>query len=108
MDLNTQKITNVKVDKTSAFLKLFRMITPKKVVAATGLSDYISDSELLESIKSAKKEWLDANMNFEYVEDKDIVDYYTYKILACQIRYEYFLKKAKEKGFKGEILARES
>jgi len=60
----------------------------------------ISEEELLEGIKSARNEWIDANMNFDYVDDQEIVDYYTYKILASQVRYEYFLKKAKEKGVK--------
>lgn len=108
MDLNPQKIRSIKPKKRSFMSKLFRLKEPREIIMAPGLSDYISDAELLENLKSAKKEWLDANVNFDYIEDKDIVDYYTYKILACQIRYEYFLKKAKEKGFKGEILIQES
>jgi len=36
--------------------------------------------------------------NYEFTEDPELVDYYTYKIKATQPRYQYLLKKAKEKG----------
>jgi hypothetical protein len=107
MDLNTQKSRSIKSDKRNVISRLFRGKEHRSTIAIPNLIENISDSELLESIKSAKKEWIDANINFEYVGEKDIVDYYTYKILACQVRYEYFLKKAKEKGFKGELLVEE-
>jgi hypothetical protein len=105
MDFNPQKIRDIKTDRGTIISKLFKLKAPTKTSMETSLTDDISNEELLENIRNAKSEWLDANMNFEYVGDKDIVDYYTYKILACQVRYEYFIKKAKEKGFKGEILA---
>lgn len=108
MDLNTQKSRSIKSDKRNVISRLFRVKEQRSTIAIPSLIENTSDFELLESIKNAKKEWIDANMNFEYVDDKDIVDYYTYKILACQIRYEYFLKKAKEKGFKGELLVEEN
>jgi hypothetical protein len=108
MDLNTQKLESIKSEKRNAFLRLFNMKPHRGIKVTQDITQDISDIELLENIKSAKKEWLDANSNFEYIEDKDIVDYYTYKILACRVRYEYFLKIAKEKGFKGEIFVEEN
>lgn len=53
---------------------------------------------LIEDICNAKAEWQTAVNEFDNVHDNDIVDYCIYKIKACQIRYEYLLKKAREKG----------
>lgn len=105
MDLNTTKTRNTKVDKRNTFFKIFNVKSNKNLNRAILMNEKISDTELMEGLNNAKKEWLEASLSFEYVDDKDIIDYYTYKILACQIRYEYFLKLAKEKGTKGEALA---
>lgn len=66
---------------------------------------YITDDDykLIEDIKNAKNEWLDADTNFQYVCENEIVDYYTYIIKAAQIKYEYYLKKAKERGLRAKI-----
>ena len=104
MDINPQNLRDYKVDKRNTLFKIFNVKRDKGVKREMSMSSNISDDELIENINQAKKEWLEANSSFEYIDDKDIIDYYTYKILACQIRYEYFLKLAKEKGFKGDIV----
>lgn len=58
-------------------------------------------NELIESIKNARRDWICASSNFNYANDKETVDYYTYMMKACQIRYEYLIKKAKENEIKG-------
>nr|WP_082225158.1 DUF2508 family protein [Pseudobacteroides cellulosolvens] len=55
----------------------------------------------MESIKNARRDWICASSNFNYADDKETVDYYTYMMKACQIRYEYLIKKAKENEIKG-------
>jgi len=55
---------------------------------------------LIENIKNARRDWICANSNFNYAYDSETIDYYTYMIKACQVRYEYLIKKAKEKGVK--------
>lgn len=104
MDINPQKIRNVKNEKRNIFFRKFNVKQEKVLNKAHLLTENISDSELIDSINNAKKEWLEATQNFEYVDNKEIIDYYTYKILACQIRYEYFLKLAKEKGYRGDFV----
>lgn len=52
-------------------------------------------TELYETIHDAWLEWQNALLNFENADCKDMVDYYTYRIKASQIRYEYLLRKAK-------------
>ncbi len=59
-----------------------------------------ADKELLECLKQAKSEWLAACSNYEFAEDQDEVDYYVYKIKACQIKYECYIKKAKQRGLR--------
>lgn len=56
--------------------------------------------DLMESIRSARDEWMSANNNFEYADEQGLIDYYIYVIKASEVKYEHFLKKAKEKGVK--------
>lgn len=53
--------------------------------------------ELMVSIIKAKKELEVASLNFEYAQD-DLIDYYTYQIKASRAKFDYLVKKAKEKG----------
>ncbi len=53
--------------------------------------------ELMLSIIKTKKELEVANLNFEYAQE-DLIDYYTYQIKATRAKYDYLVKKAKEKG----------
>jgi len=54
-----------------------------------------STAELYEAIHEAWLEWQSALLNFETADCKEMVDYYSYRIKASQIRYEYLLRKAK-------------
>jgi hypothetical protein len=76
-----------------------RQVKDKIKYFVTTYDDYM----LIEDIKKAKNEWLEANAKFQYVCENEIVDYYTYVLKAAQIKYEYYLKKAKERGIKSEI-----
>ncbi len=101
MSLDSQKNYIVKAEKPNPFYKIFKTIFTKDKVTEVNIDDDSDMEELMESIKSARKEWLCATSNFNYANDQEIVDYYTYMIKACQVRYEYLIKKAKEKGMKG-------
>ncbi|MDK2800840.1 MAG: hypothetical protein PWP27_2094 [Clostridiales bacterium] len=54
--------------------------------------------ELIANLNQAKKELDIANTNFEFAQDEELVDYFIYKIKAAETRYQYLLKKAKEKN----------
>ncbi len=61
--------------------------------------EFKSESELLmEGLKKAKQDWEQATKELDYVFDNEAVDYCTYKIKACEIKYEYLLKKVKKKN----------
>ncbi len=68
----------------------------------------IENKRLLESLYNAKLEWTTALDNFQLADSKDMVDYYTYKITACQIKYNYLLKQAKEKGLNLKLITQTS
>lgn len=60
---------------------------------------YDEDTQnLLENLKNAQNDFKTAVANFEFAEEPELIDYYTYKIKATQTRYQYLLKKAKERG----------
>lgn len=54
--------------------------------------------DLIKNLKNAQSEFETAITNYEFAKDPELVDYYTYKIKATETRYQYLLKKAKEKG----------
>ncbi len=59
------------------------------------------EAEILELINDVRNEWQDAFTKFEYAYEEELIDYYTYRMKACESRYAYFLSKAKELGLKG-------
>ena len=71
----------------------------KNIAAKTGKEE----AELLRYIMDARNEWLEASTNFEHAYEEKLIDYYTYKMKACEARYTYFIKLAKEKGLRSEI-----
>ncbi len=69
----------------------------KKETKIIEKSNQEKEIELVLSIVKAKKELEVANLNFEYAQD-DLIDYYTYQIKATRAKFDYLVKKAKEKG----------
>lgn len=58
---------------------------------------------LLQNIQQARQDWLNAVANFDQAENDELIDYYIYRLKACQVRYNYLLKKAKEMGIRGDL-----
>lgn len=54
--------------------------------------------ELVKNLKIAQIEFETAVNNYEFANEPELVDYYTYNIKATQTKYQYLLKKVKEKG----------
>jgi hypothetical protein len=94
--------TNAKKDGLIA--RLFKAFTFKGRTDLSAQAGRRETEEIFDCLKNAKAEWDEANMNFDYAEDKEIVDYYIYRMKACEVRYDYFLKKAKERTAKSEAL----
>ncbi len=89
---------------------LFNDLTDVDKKENSGILNYILDKlskskphdddtkELISNLKNAQSDFEIAVSNYEFAEEPDLVDYYTYKIKATQTRYQYLLKKAKERG----------
>lgn len=50
----------------------------------------------LQNVKSAHRDWMLAQKQFEWVTDPDLIDQAIYAEVAARKRYTYLLKKAKE------------
>ena len=60
-------------------------------------TDKQKELELMLSIMKTKNELGLYMKNFEEAED-DLIDYYTYQIKATRAKFDYLVKKAKNKG----------
>lgn len=69
-----------------------------KKLTKSGNNEDNETIELVKNLKIAQLEFESAINNYEFAKEPDLVDYYTYNIKATQTRYQYLLKKAKEKG----------
>mgnify|MGYP000900370888 FL=1 len=106
MEIYPMKNNNLKTLFKKKFVNPFpflKRVIPEKSINPDCIKDINEDQMLIENIESAKNEWINADLNFQYVSENEFVEYYTYKLKAAQIRYEFFLKKAKEKGLKVNI-----
>lgn len=56
------------------------------------------EQQIIEAALAAKDEWVEAGNDFNYAQDDLLLDYHIYRLKACESRYIYFLKLAKEKG----------
>ncbi len=58
----------------------------------------MKNNKLLAEIISAQTELEIAKKNFQSVDNPDLIDMYSYKIIAARCRCDYLIKKAKECG----------
>lgn len=54
------------------------------------------ESELLNHLEMARREWLAARAYFELVSDEDLVDYAIYSVRAAEKKYQYLLRRVRE------------
>lgn len=57
---------------------------------------------IMEAIK-ARQDLEIANRNFEF-SNSELTDYYSYQIKALKVKYDYLLKKIKEKGIMLKVI----
>ncbi len=54
--------------------------------------------KLLDDLEKARQDLEIANINFEFAQNKEMIDYYIYKIKSAEIRYQYLLKQVKSQN----------
>ena len=64
-----------------------------KITDTEGTNSY---EQLLKNIESAKQILENDYKNMQFVEDKDLIDYYTYKIKSEQAKYDFLIREAKK------------
>jgi hypothetical protein len=90
--------TNIKEKRCNILTKISNQVLTKWNKRHAKKEDAEDTIELMEDINAARKEWIDASINYEFADDVDTIDYYSYKIKACQVRYNQLIKIAKIKG----------
>jgi len=53
--------------------------------------------ELLKHLKEIKQNLESDYNNLQYIQDQNLVDYYTYKIKSDEAKYDYLLREAKKR-----------
>ncbi|NLY44013.1 MAG: YaaL family protein [Clostridiaceae bacterium] len=71
-----------------------------KKVSRTIEKNIKEKQDLLKNLRQAKRDLEIASANFEFVADKDLVDYYIYQMKAAETKYQYLIRKAKEKNIR--------
>ena len=104
MDLFTENNGEFQLRKERSAFKAVNQMNVKEEAGLPAAGESYETAELINSIKEAKNEWKNAVTNYEFAKDSEMVDYYTYKIKACETIYQYYIKIAKEKGIKAEHL----
>ena len=67
--------------------------------------NYKKLQDILRNIFHTKAELTNANKNFEFANNNELIDYYVYKIKSMQAQLDGLIKLAKEKGIEVEKLA---
>ncbi|MGI6668223.1 MAG: DUF2508 family protein [Acetivibrionales bacterium] len=95
--MNTELI---KIDRQKRGRRARQKPAGKSVLSGARIRESLSneDRQILKAVFEARDEWIEAGNNFEYVHEEMLVDYYVYKLKACESKYAYFVKLAKEKG----------
>lgn len=57
-----------------------------------------NEKGLINDIKAAREDWVNALNYFEQVDDPELIDYSIYRIEAARRRYMYLLKQARKNG----------
>lgn len=60
------------------------------------------DKEILTGLKEIKQNLDMVYMKFEYATDTALIDCYIYELKSLQMKYEYLMQRAKEKGLQAQ------
>lgn len=85
------------------FERFFRGILQKRTEKTTKDMESDEVAELIYLLKTTKDAWKCCTMNYEFMTENEMIDYYTYQIKSYELKFEYLIKKAKEMGIKAAI-----
>jgi hypothetical protein len=79
------------------------IITLRRAKKKSSKMEFDDVTELISMLKDTKRAWNTSILNYEYMTEEELIDYYSYQIKAHELRFEYLLKKAKEKGVRANF-----
>ncbi|QZY55713.1 DUF2508 family protein [Crassaminicella profunda] len=88
-DITKKNVSHHHIFKTF-YLKVFKVADKKT-----------EEAQLLCDIKSALREWKNAENIFQFVTSPDLIDHAIYRIEAAKLRYIHLIKLAKKMNMKG-------
>jgi len=92
-------------ENTNPVQYLFKSVFPHRNLSKElNLEEYESKA-LLRSLREAKRELDVARSNFEFAENEEMVDFFIHSLNAAETRFQFLLKKAKEKGISNTDMA---
>ena len=101
MNLNVVgALEQIRVRSLDSFVILVDKLSRQRSVVRNKKKDREEIEEVVENLKKARNEWVIATMNYEFAQEDELIDYYIYLMKAAQLKYDYLLKKAKERGAK--------
>ncbi|MCL2618278.1 MAG: YaaL family protein [Defluviitaleaceae bacterium] len=80
--------------------------TAKKISAKSFVKKYgiePEDAELLDSLHLVKVGLATAHRSFDIATDKTLLDSISYEIMSLNKKYEYYLRRCKERGLVGSV-----
>lgn len=99
MNLNIEKSIEIIKSRSYESVLVFLDKTLKQITLITKKKNTIEElDDLMENLKKARNELAVATMNYEFAKEDELIDFYIYSMKAAQIKYDYLLKKVKEKG----------
>ncbi|MGI6128979.1 MAG: YaaL family protein [bacterium] len=80
-----------------------KALLQKAAAVADSMLEYLPSSkpvqtDLVDQVEQARREWQLARRFFESVTDPDLIDYAIYNLQATEQRYTYLLKQARLEG----------
>ncbi|MGE5472875.1 MAG: DUF2508 family protein [Ignavibacteriales bacterium] len=101
MNLNVaESLEHMKLKGQEKFISFLDKVSERRSIITRKKKSREELEEVVENLKKARNEWVIASMNYEFAQEEDLIDYYIYLMKAAQLKYDYLLKKAKEKGAK--------
>lgn len=101
MDENvTDVVQGIKVKSKDKIAYILDKVTQVIQTAKEKKEIEEESDELLQNLRNAQNDWVMATINYEFAYEEELVDYYSYLIKANQIKYNYLLKKLKEREAK--------
>jgi len=101
MNLNVVgTIEQIKSKSQDSFAAFVDKVSQQRKIIKKNKKNREEIEEVVENLKKARNEWVIATMNYEFAREDELIDYYIYLMKASQLKYEYLLKKAKERGAK--------